>query len=656
MSEFLDILYYKKKYSDLGHMNNLELKIHFENHGKNENRLFNKKLELLDIKSYTEKYNLFKKSNYEIFVHFLNNKDEIKLLEDKDKNKFNLKSYEKCNNYFKFVNICLKNIPIINLINLPKIYKDRYYETVFIEFRILLHIEYIIKNTILKLPNWSHTIICGNINYDYIKKITKKIDTINIIKLDINNLTQNEYNNLLYEKTFWENFKGKKLLIYQQDSFLFHTTNINNFLKYDYIGAPWPKHQDDNKNLVGNGGFSIRTKDKMLEVINLSKDIVLGESTKEYMINTNLDRCPEDVYFSKTLIDYNLGLVSNRETALLFSQELEKSVNPIGGHQFYLAGENLKVQLNTFMLLDDNYYKNVDHRGGWKNVINYLFKKQVINKSGNILLLDNTEKYFLWEQKQSINVSWYGMIHMTVKCSDEFKNTLDINKLINNSNFIKSLPYCNGLIVFSKVVEKYLKQINFLKKIRIKCIYHPIVSDIIEFNLINYFKEEYSLVLLGQQLRNISDIYKINNKIIKNKIWLSGIKDENEFKLRYNKLMKDDLINKYTENFEEYDNIIKNEINLIPLYDASANNSILEIIQSCTPAFVTRLEATEEYLGKDYPMFYVNTDEINFILNNHVLFVNKIIKTYFYLKNLNKDKIQIEYFTSEVLKFINEIN
>ena len=70
----------------------------------------------------------------------------------------------------------------------------------------------------------------------------------------------------------------------------------------------------------------------------------------------------------------------------------------------------------------------------------------------------------------------------------------------------------------------------------------------------------------------------------------------------------------YLNNFEEYDELLCNNIVMIPLYNASANNSVLEIIQTNIPAFVTRLPATEEYLGKDYPMFYSHYNEINEII------------------------------------------
>jgi hypothetical protein len=41
---------------------------------------------------------------------------------------------------------------------------------------------------------------------------------------------------------------------------------INDFLKYDYVGAPWPSAIGGTR--VGNGGLSLRKKSKMLHIIN----------------------------------------------------------------------------------------------------------------------------------------------------------------------------------------------------------------------------------------------------------------------------------------------------------------------------------------------------------------------------------------------------
>jgi hypothetical protein len=52
-----------------------------------------------------------------------------------------------------------------------------------------------------------------------------------------------------------------------------------------------------------------------------------------------------------------------------------------------------------------------------------------------------------------------------------------------------------------------------------------------------------------------------------------------------------------------YDELLAQNIVLLWLYDASANNAVVECIVRGTPLLVNRLPAVEEYLGADYPLY-----------------------------------------------------
>ena len=325
----------------------------------------------------TIKYLLIKYKNERdirnILMEYINNKNrnimlqkilkvKINEIDKKDKNKIIDKASHR-----KF---CIENIDLIKNIIIPEISKNLKYETVLIEFRIMPHLEFLIRNTIIKLPSWSHTIVCGNINYEFIVNMCNNISTnIKIIKLDINNLTTSLYSELLMTTDFWNNFIGEKILLYQEDSILFHN-KIEEFLKYDYIGAPWHHTQDDNAYGVGNGGFSLRSKNKMIECIEKIKptDLKLGKSTIRYLKRTNSTCIPEDVYFSKSLIDFNLGIVSKKHHALKFSQESVISINPLGGHNYWLSNKNI-IPFNNLKLIN-NFNTKTQYKRGWKFNIN----------------------------------------------------------------------------------------------------------------------------------------------------------------------------------------------------------------------------------------------------------------------------------------------
>jgi len=263
---------------------------------------------------------------------------------------------------WKYRYICYKLNHFIEHITICKIKQKQFFEAVFIEFRILPNIEFIIRNAILKLGSrWSYTIVCGRNNHKYIYNIVNYIDkNIRIICLDYDNITQDEYSKLLTTEAFWNQLYGEKILIYQEDSLIFHN-NINPFLKYDYIGAPFLKSCNDTPNCVGNGGLSLRTKYKMLEVIKKCKpeNLLLNSSTQKYMEENKLINPPEDVYFSKNMQELNIGDVADWDTAFNFSSEQIFNADSFGGHKFWINNKNWQDFLKK--KFDYHIYRSKSH-------------------------------------------------------------------------------------------------------------------------------------------------------------------------------------------------------------------------------------------------------------------------------------------------------
>lgn len=244
--------------------------------------------------------------------------------------------------------LCYKLNYFIKYVNLPTIKKDSLYESVLIEFRVFPHIEFLIRNTIIKLgEDWSHTVICGNLNYDLLTNICTNISkNIKIIKLDVDNMTQSEYSKFLTRMDFWNLLKGEKILIYQEDSIIFKN-NIHEFLDYDFVGAPFLKSSDDTPNSVGNGGLSLRSKSKMIEVINRFSptEYSYNSSTIKYMNMVNLEFPPEDVFFSKCMQENFIGIVANWDIAYNFSSESIFNDNSFGGHKFWISNKKWKTHM-----------------------------------------------------------------------------------------------------------------------------------------------------------------------------------------------------------------------------------------------------------------------------------------------------------------------
>ena len=292
--------------------------------------------------------------------------------------------------YFRYM--CFKYNFFMKHLIIPKIKKKSIYETVFIEFRKFPHVEFIIRNTILQLgQNWSHTVVCGNDNYEMMLNICNEISTdINIIKYPLEITSQNDYSKMLTTSEFWKSLYGEKILIYQEDSFIFKN-NIQDFMRFDFIGAPFPKNVNDTPNLVGNGGLSLRSKSKMLEVIEKIslENTIFNSSTLNYMKIVNLQFPPEDVYFSKNMQELEIGKVADWNTAFQFSTESINNPNSFGGHKFWLSDNKWKERIKKLFPLSDYVFQN--------DIEEYLVKNELpknFNKTMNISNAFDVDFYF----------------------------------------------------------------------------------------------------------------------------------------------------------------------------------------------------------------------------------------------------------------------
>jgi hypothetical protein len=308
-------------------------------------------------------------------------------------NKYKIKNANLKENIHYFRYSCMKMNYFMKNIILPRIKKESLYESVFIEFRNFPHIEFNIRNAILKLgTKWAHTVICGNANYNMVEQICTNISPyIKIIKLDVDNMTQSDYSLFLMQKEFWNMLKGEKIFIHQEDSLVFKN-NIDDFIDYDYIGAPFLKTTDDTPNSVGNGGLSIRTKKIMLDIISKFpyQNCEFNRSTLIYMSNVKLKYPPEDVYFSKCMQENCIGSVADWDTAFQFSTESVYNRNSFAGHKFWVSSH--KTWRNN--LKDLFKFSVYTPKSDLNKYLTYLKKPEGLNKNKEFLNAFDVDLYF----------------------------------------------------------------------------------------------------------------------------------------------------------------------------------------------------------------------------------------------------------------------
>jgi hypothetical protein len=191
----------------------------------------------------------------------------------------------------EFIKLSLKYLKLVRILPVPPIPKDGVFEAVFIEYKRIPYGEFTIRNTIFKLgEKWSHTIICGHSNYEYMSNMCKLISpNIRVVQTNYDSMNENEYNKLLLSMEFWNLLHGSKILIYKKKSLIFKN-NVEDFVDWDYISSPFLNHVNSHKKNTGNSGFTLRTKEIMKRIISkVPPEIKNGESYPS-----------ESVYFSQS--------------------------------------------------------------------------------------------------------------------------------------------------------------------------------------------------------------------------------------------------------------------------------------------------------------------------------------------------------------------
>lgn len=250
-----------------------------------------------------------------------------------------------------FRDMCNDNLHRLKSKKIPKIKKNLNNEAVLIEFRVLPHLEVLIRNAIYNLgDSWSYTVICGNDNYNSIQTICKNIHSnIKIIRQQKGNITQNEYNNMLMTTDFWDLLVGEKILLYQEDTLIFNS-NIQNFMDYDYVGAPF--HGDCVKPInIGNGGLTLRTRSIMKEILrrsNPSDFKTHSTIVSNYKRRSKLALYPEDVYFAQTMQNLGIGKVCPYDLARNFSSEQVFTDGCFGTHCLWICNRNWQDYINKY--------------------------------------------------------------------------------------------------------------------------------------------------------------------------------------------------------------------------------------------------------------------------------------------------------------------
>lgn len=139
------------------------------------------------------------------------------------------------------------------------------YAAVIVETREVEGFGNVVRNHLRFLPaDWELEVYCADSNKAFVEQELRGL--IYNLHSGIVIKTVMDYNRLFLSEGFWKGLlQYKRVLIFQSDSEILRH-GIEEFLQYDYVGAPWKINFRG-----GNGGLSIRNPAAMLEALDKHK-------------------------------------------------------------------------------------------------------------------------------------------------------------------------------------------------------------------------------------------------------------------------------------------------------------------------------------------------------------------------------------------------
>ncbi|KAI9098351.1 hypothetical protein DFS34DRAFT_110657 [Phlyctochytrium arcticum] len=141
------------------------------------------------------------------------------------------------------------------------------------------------------------------------------------LPVDIPYASYNDISAFLTNQTFWaKDFVGEHILFFQTDSILCANSalDLEDFMGFDWIGAPWPENHANTWTRGGNGGFSLRRRSRMLRVLD------------HYKWAPGL---AEDQFFCEQMATFDDAILPTIKTSSKFSLQFIPNTFPVGIHK-----------------------------------------------------------------------------------------------------------------------------------------------------------------------------------------------------------------------------------------------------------------------------------------------------------------------------------
>jgi len=300
------------------------------------------------------------------------------------------------------------------------------------------------------------------------------------------------------------------------------------------------------------------------------------------------------------------------------------------------------------------------HRTGWIYAVHCL---KPLHHPGAIYFDTFVERTMRWhpEGPMYIGHPWIGIIHET-QTVPEWLSRIGVTGgarwTFRQRVWKKTLPHCRGLFAMSEYSAEFLRE--QFPHLPVSVLRFPTEFPEKQWSWDAFRKNPRpKIVQVGWYMRMLHAIYELPGRGYE-KIALPAVKDLDYFHVIFERERQErerqGLFHKYMYETaemlgfvpdDEFDALLEKNIAFVCMYDASANNTVIECIARATPLLVNPLPAVVEYLGNDYPYYYTSFDEAADKAEDHDL----ALQTHEYLKQVPiREKMSPEYFRQSILE------
>lgn len=295
-----------------------------------------------------------------------------------------------------------------------------------------------------------------------------------------------------------------------------------------------------------------------------------------------------------------------------------------------------------------------EHRSGWPYVLQSL--RPLMHPHG-ILIDDFVERTFLYDRcTDCYQEPWIGVFHHPFYIAPE------IDPLGSLSEILKLRPVANSLLRMKAAValsEDLARSLREVLGVPVYSAKHPTYTPDLKWTPQAYLcSEPRRLVQVGVHLRNTRLIHQIEPlnhfqrcRLDSSLWWLPGYERRVAAFWGRNRDRREypDVAVLPRQNDEAYDRLLASSVICSEVFATSANNLVVECIVRNTPIVINRHPAVEEYLTREYPLYFEHPREIPSLLNT-----DRILQAHEHLLHMDKRCFDGDIFRERLANWLKE--